>query len=82
MTVSAVFQGHKGNHKHKSLPPPIANPPPSKSSLAVLPETYAISKPSFTPLLEPWSKTACGTIYTAAIYKGKFTPVNIYLDVV
>lgn len=82
MTVSAVFQGHKGIHKHKSLPPPIANPPPSKSSLAVLPETYAIWKPSFTPLLEPRSKPACGTIYTAAICKGKFTPVNIYFDVV
>lgn len=38
MTVSAVFQGHKGNHKYKSLPPPITNPPPSKSSLAVLPD--------------------------------------------
>lgn len=78
MTVSAVFQGHKGNHKHKSLPPPIANPPPSKSSLAVLPETYAMWKPLFTSLLESWSKTTiCGTIYTAAIYKGNFTPVDI-----
>lgn len=36
ITVSAAFQGHKGDYKHKSLPPPIPNPPPSKSNLAVL----------------------------------------------
>lgn len=29
ITTSAAFQGHKGHHKHKSLPPPIPNLPPS-----------------------------------------------------
>lgn len=36
ITTSAAFQGHKGHHKHKSLPPPIPNLPPSKSNLATL----------------------------------------------
>lgn len=86
LRVSAAFQGHKGNHKQKSLLPPIPNLPPSKSSLAVLQRLHSFSKPLFTSPLELWSKTTvCDTsvCYSATIYiKGNFRFVCIYLEVV
>lgn len=89
--VSAAFQGHKGNHKHKSLLPAIPNPPPSKSNLAILQRLqYVIHFQNFifihfSPriMVQNYSMWYQCVLQKATIYiKGNFRPVYIYLEMV